>query len=105
MAGAPSERPYMFITLSWAASALPVMEHAYWGEEYSQAEAAEQLREAGASWEEIDDEAKLLERVTERLCAGRCDWLASGPVRMGPAFSGSSLNPGQSDQRRDERDR
>jgi carbamoyltransferase len=66
----------------------PVMGHAYWGEEYSQAEAAEQLREAGVSWEEIDDEAKLLERVTERLCAGDVVGWHQGRFEWGPRSLG-----------------
>ncbi|MEE9241106.1 MAG: carbamoyltransferase C-terminal domain-containing protein, partial [bacterium] len=66
----------------------PVMGHAYWGEEYSAAEAAAQLREAGASWEEIDDEAKLLERVTERLCAGDVIGWHQGRFEWGPRALG-----------------
>jgi carbamoyltransferase len=66
----------------------PVMSHAYWGEEYSAAEAAEQLREEGAKWEEIDDESKLIARVVERLMAGDVIGWHQGRFEWGPRALG-----------------
>ncbi len=66
----------------------PVMEHAYWGEEYSAGEAAEELGEAGAKWEEITDEKKLLDRVVERLMAGEVVGWHQGRFEWGPRALG-----------------
>jgi carbamoyltransferase len=67
----------------------PVMSHAYWGEEYSAAEAAEQLRGQGAKWEEIDDESKLIARVVERLMAGDVIGWHQGRFEWGPRALGN----------------
>ena len=67
----------------------PVMSHAYWGEEYSAAEAAGQLREEGAKWEEIDDESKLIARVVERLMAGDVIGWHQGRFEWGPRALGN----------------
>ncbi|MEE9276016.1 MAG: carbamoyltransferase N-terminal domain-containing protein [bacterium] len=67
----------------------PVMEHAYWGEEHSAGEAAAQLGEAGARWEEIADEEKLMDRVVERLCAGEVIGWHQGRFEWGPRALGS----------------
>jgi carbamoyltransferase len=65
-----------------------VMEHAYWGEEYSPAETAEFLTQVGRSFEVIEDEGKLTERVVGALLdqkvvgwfQGRFEW---GPRALG----------------------
>ncbi|MBI3126063.1 MAG: carbamoyltransferase [Candidatus Tectomicrobia bacterium] len=67
----------------------PVMGHAYWGEEYGPAEAAGQLREAGAQWEEIGDEEKLLERVVDRLLRGEVVGWHQGRFEWGPRALGN----------------
>jgi len=66
----------------------PVMGHAYWGEKYSAAEAAAQLREQGAKWEEIDEEANLIARVVERLMAGDVIGWHQGRFEWGPRALG-----------------
>ena len=67
----------------------PVMEHAYWGEVYSPAEAAVQLKEKGACFEEIDDDEKLMDRVVERLCAGDVIGWHQGRFEWGPRALGN----------------
>ncbi len=67
----------------------PVMEHASWGEEYSPAEAARHLGEAGARWEEIGDEEELIARVVERLCAGEVVGWHQGRFEWGPRALGN----------------
>jgi carbamoyltransferase len=65
-----------------------VMDHAYWGEEYSPADTAKFLTQAGRPFEEIEDEAKLTERVVGALLdqkvvgwfQGRFEW---GPRALG----------------------
>ncbi len=44
-----------------------VMEHAYWGQEYSEAEMKAALEARGFPYERIDDDEKLLDQVVDRL--------------------------------------
>src|SRR3989442_1429047 len=65
-----------------------VMEHAAWGEEHSPATVQRFLERNTISHEHVDDEAKLVERVVDRLergkvvgwCQGRFEW---GPRALG----------------------
>ena len=66
----------------------PVMTHAYWGEEYSAAEAADQLSAEGARWEEIADEGDLLGRVSESIMAGDVIGWHQGRFEWGPRALG-----------------
>jgi carbamoyltransferase len=44
-----------------------VMEHAYWGQEYSEAEMKAAIEARGFPYERIDDDEKLLDQVVDRL--------------------------------------
>ena len=44
-----------------------VMEHAYWGAEYSEADMVEAIQESGFAWEQIDDEEVLLDRAVDTM--------------------------------------
>ncbi len=66
----------------------PVMSHAYWGEEYSAAEAADQLSAEGAKWEEVADEGDLLGRVSEFIMAGDVIGWHQGRFEWGPRALG-----------------
>ena len=65
-----------------------VMEHAAWGEEHSPVAVQRFLERNTISHEHVDDEAKLVERVVDRLergkvvgwCQGRFEW---GPRALG----------------------
>jgi carbamoyltransferase len=65
-----------------------VMEHAYWGQEYSEAEMKSAIDTSGFAYERIDDDEKLLDQVVDRLThskvvswfRGRFEW---GPRALG----------------------
>ena len=65
-----------------------VMEHAYWGQEYSEAEMKAAIDARGFPYERIDDDEKLLDQVVDRLTQrkvvswfrGRFEW---GPRALG----------------------
>jgi carbamoyltransferase len=65
-----------------------VMEHAAWGEEHAGGAIETFLREEGVRYHRFDDEARLIERVVDRLrdgkvvgwCQGRFEW---GPRALG----------------------
>ena len=65
-----------------------VMEHAYWGQEYSEAEMKSAIDARGFPYERIDDDEKLLDQVVDRLThskvvswfRGRFEW---GPRALG----------------------
>ena len=80
----------------------PPMEHAYWGEEYSPAEAAAQFKEAGAEWEEIEEDEKLLDQVVERLVKGEVIGWHQGRFEWGPRALGNRsilANPGKEEMK------
>ena len=65
-----------------------VMDHAYWGADYSEADMQQAVQESGFAFEQIDDDDRLLDRVVdtilnERVIAwyrGRFEW---GPRALG----------------------
>jgi carbamoyltransferase len=65
-----------------------VMEHAYWGQEYPEAEMKAAIEARGFPYERIDDDEKLLDQVVDRLTQrkvvswfrGRFEW---GPRALG----------------------
>lgn len=65
-----------------------VMEHAYWGQSYTQAEIVRVLDGAGARYEVIDDDSRLIERVVDRLLAGDVVGWFQGGFEWGPRALG-----------------
>jgi carbamoyltransferase len=64
------------------------MEHAFWGQAYPQAEVVKTLREAGARYEVIDDDERLVERVVDGLLSGDVvGWFQDG-FEWGPRALG-----------------
>ncbi len=66
-----------------------VMEHAYWGEEYSAGEIHKFLRESGIRHETFDDEEALIDRVVEALQEGKVVGWFQGPFEWGPRALGN----------------
>jgi len=65
-----------------------VMEHAYWGSEYSNGEVKDFLDKSGARYEEIDDGEKCLDRVVDyisnnKVCGWYNDRFEFGPRALG----------------------
>ena len=44
-----------------------VMEHAYWGADYGIAEIVSAVKESGFAYQQIDDQEKLLDQVTDTI--------------------------------------
>jgi len=65
-----------------------VMQHAYWGAAYSEAEMAEAIREAGFQWEEFDDTERLTDRAVETILDERVVALYQGRFEWGPRALG-----------------
>jgi carbamoyltransferase len=66
-----------------------VMEHAYWGSEYSSGRIREFLDKAQIPYEEIGDEGKLCERVADDLLQAKvCGWY-QGRFEWGPRALGA----------------
>jgi carbamoyltransferase len=65
-----------------------VMNHAYWGKSYDEAETVQALRNAGAAFEIVDDEQRLLDRVVERLTTGDVVGWFDGAFEWGPRALG-----------------
>jgi carbamoyltransferase len=66
-----------------------VMEHAYWGEEYGEAEIESFLRRSGIGYEQFDDEERLVGRVVDSLQAGRVVGWFQGRFEWGPRALGN----------------
>ena len=66
-----------------------VMEHAYWGAEYSDAAVADFVRASGLRAERIDDDEVLLGRVVDGLAAGKVVGWYQGPFEWGPRALGN----------------
>jgi len=66
-----------------------VMEHAYWGKEYSEAEMAEAIRSYGVPYEQVDDTEKLLDRAVDTMLAGKVIGWFQGRFEWGPRALGS----------------
>lgn len=65
-----------------------VMEHAYFGEEFTNGSAAQALRERGFSFEEVGQES-LVDRVVDALLRGRVVGLFQGRFEWGPRALGN----------------
>ncbi len=66
-----------------------VMEHAYWGAEYSEAQMATAIRAKGLHCEQLDDEEKLLDRSVDSLLAGGVIGWYQGRFEWGPRALGN----------------
>jgi carbamoyltransferase len=66
-----------------------VMDHAYWGKTYDDATIVDTLRSEGASFELLEDEEKVLDRVVSSLEAGEVIGWYHGPFEWGPRALGS----------------
>jgi carbamoyltransferase len=65
-----------------------IMEHAYWGESYGEAATVDALRDAGLSYETIDEEERLIDRVVDRLTSGDVVGWFQGAFEWGPRALG-----------------
>ncbi len=66
-----------------------VMEHAYWGEEYSPGGIEKFLQETGIPYQRHDDEEKLLEQVVDQLGKGKVVGWFQGRFEWGPRALGN----------------
>jgi carbamoyltransferase len=65
-----------------------VLEHAFWGEEHSSGDIESFLRENNVAFGAFDDDAKLIERVVERLQQGKVIGWFQGRFEWGPRALG-----------------
>ncbi|RME42064.1 MAG: hypothetical protein D6796_14970, partial [Caldilineae bacterium] len=65
-----------------------VMQHAYWGAEYAEAEMAEAIRQAGFRYEQFDDVEALTDRAVETILDERVVGLYQGRFEWGPRALG-----------------
>lgn len=65
-----------------------VMEHAYWGAEYSPAEMRASVEDSGFSYQYIEDDERLLDRVVDRLTQGQVVGWYRGRFEWGPRALG-----------------
>jgi carbamoyltransferase len=65
-----------------------IMEHAYWGEEYSPGEIEKFLKDSGIRYRRLDDEQTLIERVVEQMQAGKVIGWFQGRFEWGPRALG-----------------
>ncbi len=66
-----------------------VMKHAYWGAEHGPGAIEGFLRESGIRYEAFDDEDRLLDRVVDRLQAGKVVGWSQGRFEWGPRALGN----------------
>lgn len=66
-----------------------VMEHAYWGQEHSPADTREFLKENNISYELIEDDQKLIERVVDSIQNGKVIGWHQGRFEWGPRALGN----------------
>ncbi|MCH8014061.1 MAG: carbamoyltransferase [Candidatus Dadabacteria bacterium] len=66
-----------------------VMEHAYWGQEHSPADTEEFLKENNVSYELIEDDQKLIERVVDSIQNGKVIGWHQGRFEWGPRALGN----------------
>lgn len=66
-----------------------VLENSYWGEEYSENEVADSLKEEGLSFEEFNDDEPLLDRIVEGLVQGKVVGWFQGRFEWGPRALGN----------------
>jgi carbamoyltransferase len=80
-----------------------VLEHAYWGKDYSEDEIKEILENKGLNYEHISDGERLEDRVVDDLVAGKVVGLFQGRFEWGPRALGnrSILADPRSDKMKD----
>jgi carbamoyltransferase len=66
-----------------------VMEHAYWGAEYGEGEMRAAIEGSGYSYQQIDDQDTLNDRVVERLLEGKVIGWYRGRFEWGPRALGN----------------
>lgn len=66
-----------------------VMEHAYWGEAYTDADIVGTLRQNGARYEQVCDDGALTDRVVDALLAGKVVGWFQGRFEWGPRALGN----------------
>ncbi len=66
-----------------------VMEHAYWGAEYVEAEIADAISEKGLLFEQVDDTEKLLDKAVGTILEGKVISWFQGRFEWGPRALGS----------------
>ena len=66
-----------------------VLEHAYWGKEYSESQVKQFLDEMGLNYEYISDNERIEDRVVEDLLAGKVVGLFQGRFEWGPRALGN----------------
>jgi carbamoyltransferase len=65
-----------------------VMKHASWGQDFDQDDIVDAVRRAGASFEVVDDEERLLDRVADDLVGGKVVGWFQGRFEWGPRALG-----------------
>lgn len=65
------------------------LEHCYWGEGYGEAEIRNLLEEKGASYEYLEDDEKLLDRLVDDIVAGKVIGWHQGRFEWGPRALGN----------------
>jgi carbamoyltransferase len=65
------------------------LENGYWGQNYSDAEVVEFLRQTGAKYEFIDDDSALADRVVDALLRGQVVGWFQGRFEWGPRALGN----------------
>ncbi len=66
-----------------------IMEHAYYGESYSDTHIRGALREAGLNFEYLGDESAVVDRTVDALCRGRVVGFFQGRFEWGPRALGN----------------
>lgn len=66
-----------------------VMEHAYYGESFTEAQVQRFLREQGISYDAIEDDSRLADRIVEAILDGQVVGLAQGRFEWGPRALGN----------------
>jgi carbamoyltransferase len=66
-----------------------VMEHAYWGRSYTEAEISDFLRAEGFVFRQFEDESTLLDQVVDRLLHGKVVGWFQGRFEWGPRALGN----------------
>ena len=66
-----------------------VMKHAYWGEEYDDAQTADFLKSQNISHEHVPDEGRLISRVVDALVSGKVVGWHQGRFEFGPRALGA----------------
>ncbi len=66
-----------------------ILDHAYWGQDYSDSEIESSLRNAGLSYQRIESETKLIDLVVDSLVLGKVIGWFQGRFEWGPRALGN----------------